>query len=104
VTKATQPVEQERLRLAEFRVLYRHWSIGLLWFDRLLFGLLVWMEGKMIDNRANVEVDEALKEYKLLQPDNIVPPVYTERPSDTSTRLPEMRLTASWYTDIYDEK
>jgi hypothetical protein len=28
-----------------------------------------------------------------------VSPVYSESPSETSTSLPEMRLTAPWYID-----
>ena len=61
----------------------------------------------MIDARVKVEVDEAIKEYETLHeipmPD-MVSPVYTESISETSTRLPEMRLTAPWYTELYDKK
>ena len=67
----------------------------------------MWLEEKLIDARVKVEVDEAIREYETLHdvpmPD-MVSPVYTEKSSDTSTRLPEMRLTAPWYIDTYDEK
>ena len=100
-------VEQERLKLAEFRVLYKTWKRGIPWLDHLILGLLVWLEEKLIDARVKVEVDEAIKEYETLHevpmPD-MVTPVYTERPVDTSTSLPEMRLTAPWYDDSYGEK
>jgi len=96
-------VEQE-LRLNEFKALYKAWKTGVPPLDHLFLSFLVWIEGKLISNRVKVEVDEAIKEWETLQPVEPVSPVYTEKPSDTSTRLPEMRLTASWYTDTYDEK
>ena len=104
---------EQRLRLAEFRVLYRTWRRGIPWIDHLLLGLLVWLEEKLIDARVKVEVDEAIKEYKKIEPPmpDYVTPIYTEKPSasanshsDTSTSLPEMRLTAPWYDVTYDEK
>jgi hypothetical protein len=96
-------VEQE-LRLNEFKALYKTWKTKIQWVDFLLLGLLVWLESKLIDNRVRVELDETIKEWETLQPPSIQPPVYTEKPSDTSTRLPEMRLTAPWYIDTYDKK
>ena len=96
-------MEQE-LRLNEFKALYKVWKTKIQWVDFLLLGLLVWLESKLIDNRVRVELDEAIKEWETLQPPPIQSPVYTEKPSDTSTRLPEMRLTAPWYIDTYDEK
>ena len=96
-------MEQE-LKLAEFKALYKTWKRNVVWFDHLLLGLLVWIEQKLIDNRVKVEVDEAIKEWETLHPSESVSPVYTEKLSNTSARLPEMRLTASWYIDTYDEK
>jgi len=99
-------VEQE-LKLAEFKALYKTWKRGVPWLDHLILGLLVWLERKFIDYRVKTTVDEAIKEYKTLHevpmPD-MVTPVYTEKPSETSTRLPEMRLTAPWYIDTVDKK
>jgi hypothetical protein len=92
------------LKLNEFKALYKAWRRGVPWLDHLLLGLLVWLETKLIDNRVKVELDEAIKEWETLQPPNIQPPVYTEKPSETSTRLSEMRLTAPWYIETYDEK
>jgi len=96
-------VEQE-LRLNEFKALYKAWKTEIKWVDFLLLGLLAWLESKLIDNRVKVELDEAIREWETLHSLSIQPPVYTEKPSDTSTRLPEMRLTAPWYIDTYDEK
>jgi hypothetical protein len=92
---------EQRLKLAEFRVLYKTWKRGVPWLDHLLLGLLVWLEEKLIDARVKTEIDEVIKEWETLQPPmpDMVTPVYTEKPSDTSTRLPEMRLTAPWYKD-----
>jgi hypothetical protein len=94
----------QELKLAEFKALYKTWKKNVVWFDQLLLGLLLWIEQQLINNRVKVEVDEAVKEWETLHPVDSVSPVYTEKPSDTSTRLPEMRLTVSWYNDIYDEK
>ena len=98
---------EQKLRLNEFKALYKAWKTKIPWVDHLLFGLLYWLEEKLIDNRVKVEVDEAIKKYETLHEvpmPNMVTPVYTEKPSDTSTRLPEMRLTAPWYTDTSDDK
>jgi len=96
-------VEQE-LRLNEFKALYKAWKTKIPWVDHLLLGLLVFIENILINNRVKVELDEAIKEWVEQQPPPLIPPVYTEKPSDTSTSLPEMRLTAPWYVETYDEK
>jgi hypothetical protein len=61
----------------------------------LLF--LWWLEEKIIDHRVKTTVDEAIKEVVLPPMPDCVTPIYRESPSDTSTSLPEMRLTAPWY-------
>ena len=92
-----------KLKLAEFKALYKAWKTSVPWLDHLLLGLLVYLERKLIDNRVKVEVDEAIKEWETLHPPlPPAPPVYTETPSKTSTRLPEMRLTAPWYDPADD--
>lgn len=96
-------MEQE-LRLNEFKALYKAWKTGVPPLDHLLLSFLVWIEKKLIDNRVKVEVDEAIKEWETLHKEDTVSPVYTEKPSNTSTRLSELRITAPWYTDTYDEK
>ena len=99
-------MEQE-LKLNEFKALYKTWRRGIPWLDHLILGLLIWLEQKLIDYRVKTTVDEAIKEYETLHevpmPD-MVTPVYTEKPSETSTRLPEMRLTAPWYIDTVDKE
>ena len=99
-------MEQE-LKLNEFKVLYKTWRRGIPWLDHLILGLLVWLERKLIDYRVKTTVDEAIKEcetlHKVPMPD-MVTPVYTEKPSEASTRLPEMRLTAPWYIDTVDKE
>ena len=85
----------------EFKALYKAWRTKIPWVDHLLLGLLVWLEEKFIDYRVTTTVDEAIEEYEKIEepmPD-CVTPVYTEKLSEASTRLPEMRLTAPWYTD-----
>ena len=97
-------VEQKRLRLNEFKALFKALKTNTPWVDHLLLGVLVWIEEELINNRVRVELDEAIKEWETLQPPNIQLPVYTESPSETSTRLPEMRITAPWYIDRVGER
>ena len=88
-----------KLVLNEFKAIYKALKTGNPPLDHLLLGLLKWLEERLIDNRVKTEVNEAIKEYETLHKEAIpdmVSPVYTEKPSDTSDRLPEMRLTAPW--------
>ena len=94
------------LRLNEFKALYKTLKTGTTWVDHLLLGLLYWLEEKLIDNRVKVEIDEAIKEFETLHKESLpdlVSPVYTESPSETSTSLPDMRLSAPWYIDSQKE-
>jgi hypothetical protein len=92
-----------KLKLNEFKALYKTLKTNTPWVDHLLLGVLVFIENILINNRVKVELDEAIKEWESLHgelspthPPTIPPPIYIERPSDTSTRLPEMRLRAPW--------
>jgi len=93
-----------RLKLAEFKALYKAWKTGVPPLDHFLLSFLVWVEEKLIDNRVRVEVDEAIKTWEMLHNDDIVSPVYTEKPGDNALSFSEMGLTAPWYDDTYDEK
>lgn len=99
-------MEQERLKLNEFKALYKTWRRGVPWLDHLILGLLVYLETLLINHRVKVDVDEAIEEYKKVEPPmpDYVTPIYTEKPSETSTSLPEMRLTAPWYVESSDDK
>ena len=106
---STRPVEPRRLRLNEFKELYKALKTGVVIIDYLFFSFIYWLENKVIENRSQQVVDEAIKEYETLQPNDVVSPVYRESPSasanshsDTSTSLPEMRLTAPWYVSPDD--
>ena len=96
------------LRLAEFKALYKAWKTKIPWIDHLLLGVLVWFEEKLLSTRVENEVNEAIKEWETLHDelfmDELLGPLYTEKPSETSTSLPEMRLTAPWYVETYDDK
>ena len=92
-------MEQRKLRLNEFKAVYEALETGTVWIDHLLLGLLYWLESKVINVRVENEVNEAIKEYYSLHPNDVVSPIYREEPSNTSTSLPEMRLTAPWYDD-----
>ena len=90
-------MEQE-LKLNEFRTLYRYYRRYIGWYDHLLLAVLVWIESKVIWERTTSAVDTAIEQYKTVE-EPMPDPVYTEQPSDTSVRLPEMRLTALWYKE-----
>ena len=95
------------LKLNEFKALYEALETGTVWIDHLLLGFLLYLERKFIDLRVKNEVDEAIKEYQTLHQQDVpdmVTPVYSERPVETSTSLPEMRLTAPWYIDKVSER
>ena len=88
---------EQKLRLNEFKTLYKAWSRGIPSWDHLLLAVLYWVEEHYIDVKARNAVDKAIKEVVLPPMPDCVTPVYRESPSDTSTSLPEMRLTAPWY-------
>ena len=95
---------EQRLRLNEFKALYKTWKTSIPYLDHLLLGVLVFIENILINNRVKVELDEAIKEWKTLHPQSppIPPPIYTESPLATSTSLPEMRLRAPWVVGTDD--
>ena len=93
-------MEQE-LRLNEFKALYKTWKTNIPYLNHLLLGVLVFIENILINNRVKVELDEAIEEWEDTLPPP-PPPIYTETPSATSTRLPEMRLTAPWVVGTDD--
>ena len=106
-------MEQRKLRLNEFKELYKALKTKVVWLDYLLFSFVYWLEEKVINVRVKNEVDEAIKEYNSLSDelfmDELLGPVYIETPSKTSiarleqaTSLPEMRLTAPWYVSPDD--
>ena len=97
---------EQKLRLNEFKALYKTLKTGTTWLDHLLLGLLYWLEEKLINNRVKVEVDEAIKTWETLHSESLpdlVSPVYRESAGETSTSLPEMRLSAPWYIDSQKE-
>ena len=92
---------EQKLKLEEFKTLYRYYRRYIGWFDHLLLALLVWIESRVIWERTTNTVDDALEAYEEVK-EPMPHPVYTEQPSDTSTSLPEMRLTAPWVVGTDD--
>lgn len=90
------------LKLNEFKQIYKGLQRGIPWWDHLLLGLLVWLEEKYIHYKVVSTVDKAIEEYKKVEPPlpDYITPIYTERPSETSTSFPEMRITAPWYKEV----
>jgi len=93
-----------KLRLVEFKVLYNAWRRYVVVFDNLLLGFLWQLEDWMIDNRVQIEVDEAVERYnqEIVSYDDS--PVIIESSSETSESLSSVRITAPWYIDMYDER
>ena len=93
-----------KLRLAEFKVLFNAWKRYVVVFDNLLLGFLWQLEDWMIDNRVQIEVDEAVERYnqEIVSYDDS--PVIIESSSETSESLSSVRITAPWYIDMYDER
>jgi len=64
----------------------------------------VWLETTVIERRVVQEVDKAIKDYEKVEPPlpDYITPIYSEKPSEASVSLPEMRLTAPWYKESND--
>jgi len=88
--------------LNEFKAVYNTLETGTVWIDHLLLGFLYWLESKLINERVENDVDRAVEKVVLPPSPDTVTPVYRESPSDTSTSLPNMRLTAPWYVSPDD--
>jgi hypothetical protein len=91
----------KELKLEEFKILYRHFKTWVPWIDHLLLGVLVWLEGLVIEARVTETVDRAVEEYEQVDSPivSLPDPIYTEVDSPTSELLPEMRLQAPWRRD-----
>ena len=96
-------MEQKRLRLVEFKVLFNAWRRYVVVFDNLLLGFLFWCEQLLIDNRIKTEVDMAIEQYDEESVSIDDGPVIVESPSETSERLSNVRITAPWYIDMHDD-
>ena len=97
---------EQRFRLNEFKDLFNAVKTNVDWVDHLLRSFFYLIEELVIKNRVKVEVNEAIKELETLHKESLpdlVSPVYTESPSETSESLPDMRLTAPWYIDSQKE-
>tara|TARA_R110000868_G_C10709861_1_gene749830 strand:+ start:533 stop:838 length:306 start_codon:yes stop_codon:yes gene_type:complete len=73
------------------------------WLDLLISVLLAKVEEylyeSIVNARVKEEVSQAIQEYHEVMDEvepMVAPPVYSERFTDASTSLPEMRLTAPW--------
>ena len=97
-------MEQKRLRLVEFKVLFNAWRRYVVVFDNLLLSFLSWCEQILIDNRVKTEVDMAVEQYNEEVVSYDDSPVIVESLSETSERLSSVRITAPWYIDMYDER
>ena len=88
---------EQKLRLNEFKDIYKAWKKGIPIWDHLLLGVLFWLEEKYIAVKASSAVDKALEEVVLPPLPDCVTPVYSETPGEGSLGVSELRLTAPWY-------
>ena len=93
---------EQRFRLNEFKDLFNAVKTNVVWVDHLLRSFFYLIEELVIKNRVKNEVDKAVETVELPPLPDLMSPVYRESPSETSERLPEMRLTAPWYIDSQD--
>jgi len=86
---------EPKLRLAEFKELYRRLKRGVVWFDYLLLAVLVWLEEQFLDLKVESTVDEAIQGYEQLESgqNELLEPTYSESGTDF---FDEMRLTSSF--------
>ena len=90
---STRPVEQ-KLRLNEFKTLYKTWKRGIPWWNHLLLGVLMWLEEHFINLKIESTVDNAIDDYNQVDttPTGVPPPIYSETDG-------EMRLTAPYFDE-----
>ena len=88
----------QKLRLEEFKSLYKSFRRGIPWLDHLILGFLFYLEEHLLNARIENEVSKAVEEYEQVDPPvvSLPEPVFTEIKSPTSDLLPEMRLQAPW--------
>ena len=86
---------EQKLRLLEFKELYRRLKRGVVWFDHLLLAVLVWLEEQFLKLRIESSVNHALHDYERLESDQneLLEPTYSESGSGF---FDEMRLTSSF--------
>ena len=83
---------EQRLRLNEFKELYKRLKRGNPVIDHLLLAALYWLEERFIDLKVESTVDNAIEEYNSVDttPSGVPPPIYSEKDG-------EMRLTAPYF-------
>lgn len=93
-----------KLRTPEFQQIKDQLHTDKPWLNALINVLLAKLEEylyeSIINARVKEEVSQAIQEYHEVMDEvepMVAPPVYSEKPSETSTVLPEMRLRAPWY-------
>ena len=70
----------QKLRLVEFKELYRRFKKDVVWFDHLLLAVLVWLEEYFLDLRVETAVNRALHDYERLESgqNELLEPTYSE--------------------------
>jgi len=83
---------EQKLRLNEFKKLYKRLKLGNPIVDHLLLAALYWLEGHFIDLKVESTVDNAIDDYNQVDttPTGVPPPRYSEKDG-------EMRLTAPYF-------
>lgn len=96
-----------KLKLESFRDLYQACKTPVPAINFIIFSFIFWLEEQYIDYKTKVAIDEAVIDYHhemdKQEKDWKEAAVITETKSETSTQLPELRITAPWVeTDKLD--
>lgn len=90
----------EKLKLNEFKALYKACKTPVPAINFIIFGFIFWLEEVYIDYKTKVAVDEAVIEYHhemdKQEKDWKESAVITESKSETSELLPDLQIQAPW--------
>lgn len=94
---ATKPYQTQKLRLAEFKAIYKQTKQLPFILRYLILGLLIWIEDKYIDYKIDTTITQAIDEYNAVVVDDIPKPTITitENPN-SSHQLPTLTISAPY--------
>lgn len=92
---ATKPYQPQKLRLAEFKAIYKQTKQLPFILRYLILGLLIWIEDKYIGYKIDTTITQAIDEYNATVVDQKPQPTITitENPN-SSHQLPTLTISA----------
>lgn len=91
----TNPYQPQKLRLAEFKAIYKQTKQLPFIIRYLILGLLIWIEDKYISHKIDTTITQAIDEYNAAVVDDTPQPTITvtENPN-SSHQLPTLTISA----------